>query len=184
MIRRNILGEADDFYQKALEEHRKGSWLQAIGHLEDCTSLAPEQQAYLALLAELKFESGDYTGAYEAAKSWCKNDKSQKRNQDLRGEKMPTSGDKESNFGGASSSTKKDKTTKNDKTQRILILSILNQNKPPTSQAYDMLNKYFEVEDPQYHELRAMIDNVQLKIDAGKVPKKTDPKFSDEEDME
>ena len=78
----------------------------AICYLEECTSLAPEQQAYLALLAELKFKSGDFTGSYEAAKLWYKNDKSQKRNRDLRGEKKPTSGDMENVFGAALSSTK------------------------------------------------------------------------------
>ena len=47
-------------------------------YLEECIKLAPEQPAYLALLAELKFNSGDYSGAYDVAKLWCKNDKSQK----------------------------------------------------------------------------------------------------------
>ena len=45
-------------------------------YLEECIKLAPEQPAYLALLAE--FNSGDYSGAYDVAKLWCKNDKSQK----------------------------------------------------------------------------------------------------------
>ena len=87
---------------------------------------------------------------------------------------------KESAFGAALSSTKKDKASKNDKTQRILILSILKQEKPNTDQAYASLNKYFEVEDQQYLELKAEIDNVQLNNDA----KKTDANFSDDEDTE
>jgi len=60
----------------------------------------------------------------------------------------------------------------------------LNQDKPHTSKAYDLLKKYFDIDNPQSHELRAQIDTVQLRIDAGKVPKKTDAKFSDDEDIE
>ncbi len=184
-IRRNLVGEAEELYQKALEANRNGNWFSAIGFLEDCISLAPEQPAYLALLAELKFNSGDFTGSYDAATLWCKNDKSQKIDKDLRGEKKPASENKESNFGEAIKSiNKKDKSSKNDKTQRILILSILNQDKPHTSKAYDLLDKYFTKEDPQYMELRGEIDNIQLRIDAGKPAKKTDPQFSDDEDKE
>ena len=56
----------------------------------------------------------------------------------------------------------------------------MKQEKPNTDQAYASLNKYFEVEDQQYLELKAEIDNVQLNNDA----KKTDANFSDDEDTE
>ena len=102
-------------------------------YLEECIKLAPEQPAYLALLAE--FNSGDYSGAYDVAKLWCKNDKSQKIQKDIRGENKASSGNKDSVFGQAKTSYKIVKASKNDKTQRILILSILNHDKPNTGSA-------------------------------------------------
>ena len=73
-------------------------------YLEECIKLAPEQPAYLALLAE--FNSGDYSGAYDVAKLWCKNDKSQKSQKDIRGENKASSGNKDSVFGQAKTSYK------------------------------------------------------------------------------
>ena len=92
VIRRNLLEEAEELHKKALEANNEGNWFAAIGYMEDCTSLAPDQLAYQALLAEFKFNSEDYAGAYDAARKWCKIDKSQKKHRDLRGEKKLTSG--------------------------------------------------------------------------------------------
>ena len=120
----------------------------------------------------------------DVAKLWCKNDKSQKIQKDIRGENKASSGNKDSVFGQAKTSYKIVKASKNDKTQRILILSILNHDKPNTGSAYDLLDKYFDIEDPQYLELRGKIDNVQLQVDAGKPKKKIDIQFSDDEDKQ